>query len=62
MNNQIHTGNLYKIWANNTVVAFITACSEKIALEIYKQKGAASDVTAEQISFGSPQKIEQIYC
>ena len=62
MNNKIYFGNLYKIWSNNTVVAFITACSEKIALEIYKQKGAASDVTAEKISFGSDQKIEQIYC
>lgn len=61
MHNAIHTGNLYKIWDINTVVAFITACSEKNALEIYKTKGKALDVTAERISFGYPQKIENIY-
>jgi len=61
MHNAIHTGNLYKIWNIHNVVAFITAYSEKNALEIYKTKGKSLDVTAEQISFGYPQKIENIY-
>lgn len=61
MHNVIHTGNLYKIWSNNDVVAFITAQSEEKALTIYKEKGKALVVTAEKISFGSPEKIEKIY-
>ena len=54
--------NLYKIWARNKVCAFITAMSKQGAQDIYFELGGkAEDVIVEQITFGYPERVEQLY-
>lgn len=62
-------GNLYKIWRNGNVVAFITATNTAHALSIYTaERGRCGhvllqrcDVSAEQLTHGYPQDTKIIY-
>jgi hypothetical protein len=50
--------NLYKIWSNAKVVAFVTAGSEKSALAAYRAAGGKAAVdTIEQLSWGYPEDV-----
>ena len=55
--------NLYKFTCLDTkkVVAFITARNMQQAVDLYKEKGKALTTYAEQMSFGYPKEVCDIY-
>lgn len=55
-------GNLYKIWSNGNVVAFITSFKEDSAIAKYLSLGGKhADATAERLTFGYPIDHNTIY-
>ena len=54
--------NLYKIWAGDRVVAFVTAAGFEAAGKAYRDNGGkAESIEVEQMSFGYPYDDITVY-